>query len=205
MKRTLVVTIACLGLALLGLTGCATKAPAPETMEAQVQIEAEEFEVAEQPSDPCTTIEGALARAGMLTDVSFDGATQYDGAIRFAFDSYALSEEAKETIDSFVGPLVEADNYGFLELQGHTDGFGVEAYNFQLGLARARAVMRTSSAGWTGSSPTRTRTTFAWSISPSAPSPAPSTGTTPSTRPSWPCGARASWWSPPPATGAPSP
>jgi len=141
MKRTLVAAIACLGLALLGLTGCATKAPAPDTMEAQVQIEAEEVEIAEQPSDPCTTIEGALARAGMLTDVSFDGATQYDGAIRFAFDSYALSEEAKETIDAFVGPLVEADNYAFLELQGHTDGFGVEAYNFQLGLSRARAVM----------------------------------------------------------------
>ena len=139
MKRTLVATIACLGLALLGLTGCATKEPAPDTMEAQVQIEAEE--VAEQPSEPCTTIEGSLARAGMLTNVSFDGATQYDGAIRFAFDSYALSEEAKENIDALVGPLVEADNHAFLELQGHTDGFGVEAYNFQLGLARARAVM----------------------------------------------------------------
>ena len=139
MKKTLVVTMACLGLAFLGVTGCATKSPAPDTMAAQVQIEAEE--VVEQPSDPCTTIEGALARAGMLTNANFYGATQYDGAIRFAFDSYALSEEAKETIDAFVGPLMAADNYVFLELQGHTDGFGAEAYNFQLGLARARAVM----------------------------------------------------------------
>lgn len=139
MKRILVVTMACLGLALLGATGCATKSPAPDTMAAQVQIEAEE--VAEQPSDPCTTIEGALARAGMLTNVRFQGATQYDGAIRFAFDSYALTGEAKESIDAFVGPLIEADNYVFLELQGHTDAFGEEGYNFQLGLARARAVM----------------------------------------------------------------
>ena len=145
MKRTLVAAITCLSLAMLGVSGCATKSPAPDNFAAQEQIEVEEVEVArveyEQPTDPCTTIEGALARAAMLTNDSFYGATQYDGAIRFAFDSYALSEEAKETIDSFVGPLVEADNYGFLELQGHTDGFGVEAYNFQLGLARARAVM----------------------------------------------------------------
>ena len=141
MKRILMVTIACLGLALLGISGCATKSPAPDTMEAQVQIEAEEVEIAQEPSDPCTTIEAALARAGMLTHVKYFGATQYDGAIRFAFDSYALSDEAKKSIDAFVGPLVAAHNYAFFELQGHTDGFGAEAYNFQLGLARARAVM----------------------------------------------------------------
>jgi outer membrane protein OmpA-like peptidoglycan-associated protein len=138
MKRTLVVAIACLGLALLGITGCATKSPAPDTMGAQEQIEAVEYE---QPSDPCTTIEGALARAAMLTHENFYGATQYDGTIRFAFDSYALSEEAKGTIDAFVSPLFAIDHNFFIELQGHTDGFGEEAYNFQLGLARAHAVM----------------------------------------------------------------
>ena len=145
MKRTLVATIACLSVALLGVSGCATKSPAPDNFAAQEQIEAEEVEVArveyEQPSDPCTTLEGALARAAMLTNDSFYGATQYDGTIRFEFDSYALSEEAKGSIDAFVGPLLEAENNLFIELQGHTDGFGEEAYNFQLGLDRARAVM----------------------------------------------------------------
>lgn len=138
MKRTLVVSIACLGLASLVISGCATKSPAPDTMMAQEQTETVEHE---QPSDPCTTIEGALARAAMLTNENFYGATQYDGTIRFAFDSYALSEEAKESIDSFAGPLVTTDNHFFIELQGHTDGYGEEAYNFQLGLARAHAVM----------------------------------------------------------------
>jgi len=145
MKSTLVATIACLSLALLSVSGCATKSPAPDNFAVQEQIEAEEFEVArmeyEQRSDLCTTIEDALIRAARLSNHSFYGATQYDGTIRFEFNSYALSEEAKENIDAVVGPMMDAENNFFIELQGHTDGFGEEAYNFRLGLDRARAVM----------------------------------------------------------------
>jgi OOP family OmpA-OmpF porin len=97
------------------------------------------FEQAEL--EPCTTLEGSLLRAGQVTNSSFSGATQYDGAIRFEFDSSALSADAKTAIDSVVVPLVQTNTVFFVELQGHADEFGTEAYNFQLGLARARAVM----------------------------------------------------------------
>jgi OOP family OmpA-OmpF porin len=82
-----------------------------------------------------------LARAEELTHDRYYGATQYDGAIQFDFDSYVLSAEAKKAIDAVIVPLVGADKSFFIELQGHTDGFGEQPYNFQLGLNRARAVM----------------------------------------------------------------
>ena len=137
MKHALLATVVFLSIVMLGAAGCSTKA--------HVQTEAvgvEEMASFEQTEvDPCTTLEGALVRAGQLTSSSFSGATQYDGAIRFEFDSSVLSADAKAAIDSVLVPLVQTNIDFFVELQGHTDGFGTEAYNFQLGLARARAVM----------------------------------------------------------------
>lgn len=136
MRLTLVAVVV-FGTALLGLSGCASKGPVQTETFEQVALE----ETVEEISEPCTNLEMALERAKELTDDKYSGATQYDGAIQFAFDSYMLSAEAKEAIDTVVLPLVEADKTFFIELQGHTDGFGEEPYNFQLGLNRARAVM----------------------------------------------------------------
>jgi outer membrane protein OmpA-like peptidoglycan-associated protein len=147
MKHALTATIAFLGIILLGTAGCSTKAHVqtePVVVEEVASFEQEEvasFEQAEVESDPCTTLEGSLVRAGQLTNSSFFGATEYDGAIRFEFDSSVLSADAKAAIDSVLVPLVQKNIDFFVELQGHTDGFGTEAYNFQLGLSRARAVM----------------------------------------------------------------
>ena len=137
MKHALMATVAFLGIVMLGAAGCSTKAHV-QTESVMVE-ETASFEQAEL--EPCTTLEGSLLRAGQLTNSSFSGATQYDGAIRFEFDSSALSADAKAAIDSVVVPLMQTNKDFFVELQGHTDGFGTEAYNFQLGLARARAVM----------------------------------------------------------------
>ncbi|MFA9612584.1 MAG: OmpA family protein [Deltaproteobacteria bacterium] len=137
MKHALMATVAFLGIVMLGAAGCSTKAHV-QTESVMVE-EMASFEQAEL--EPCTTLEGSLLRAGQLTNISFSGATQYDGAIRFEFDSSALSADAKAAIDSVVVPLVQTNTDFFVELQGHADEFGAEAYNFQLGLARARAVM----------------------------------------------------------------
>ena len=137
MKHALMATVAFLGIVMLGAAGCSTKAhvqPGSVVVEEMGSFEQAELE-------PCTTLEGSLLRAGQLTNSSFSGATQYDGAIRFEFDSSALSADAKTAIDSVVVPLVQTNTVFFVELQGHADEFGTEAYNFQLGLARARAVM----------------------------------------------------------------
>jgi peptidoglycan-associated lipoprotein len=135
--RLTLVAIGVLSMVLLGLTGCASKGPVQTETFERVAVE----ETAEEMNEPCTNLEMAVVRAEELTHDKYYGATQYDGAIHFAFDSYMLSAEAKKAIDAVVQPLVEADKNFFIELQGHTDGFGAEAYNFQLGLNRARAVM----------------------------------------------------------------
>jgi outer membrane protein OmpA-like peptidoglycan-associated protein len=135
--RLTLVAIVVLGMILFVLTGCASKGPVQTETFEQVAVE----ETTEEVSEPCTNLEMALTRAEELTHTKYYGATQYDGAIHFAFDSYKLSAEDKKAIDAVVLPLMEADKDFFLELQGHTDGFGEEPYNFQLGLNRARAVM----------------------------------------------------------------
>jgi outer membrane protein OmpA-like peptidoglycan-associated protein len=135
--RLTLVAIGILSIVSIGLTGCASKVPVQTESFEQVAVE----ETAEEMMEPCTNIERALTRAQELTHDKYYGATQYDGAIHFAFDSYKLSTEAKKAIDAVVQPLLQVDQHFFIELQGHTDGFGEESYNFQLGLNRARAVM----------------------------------------------------------------
>ncbi len=137
MRHALKATVAFLGIVVLGTAGCSTKAHVQT--EAVVVEEVASFEQVEL--EPCTSLEDSLVRAAQLTNSSFSGATEYDGAIRFEFDSSVLSADAKAAIDSVVVPLVQGSTDFFFELQGHTDAFGAEAYNFQLGLARARAVM----------------------------------------------------------------
>jgi len=140
MRATLGVIVATLATAFLALTGCATKGEVQtDTVAVQEQVEPEQTFI--QESVPCTSLEDALRRAKELTAGTFYGVTQYDGSIQFEFDSHVLSAEAKKGIDAVVEPVKEADNNFFLELQGHTDGFGTEAYNLNLGLNRARAVM----------------------------------------------------------------
>ena len=137
MRLTLMAMVLVFSMVFFGLIGCASKGPVETETFQQVAVE----ETVEEIIEPCTNLEGAMARAEELTHDKYYGATQYDGAINFNFDSYKLSAEAKEAIDSVVVPLVGADKTFFIEVQGHTDGFGTEGYNFQLGLNRARAVM----------------------------------------------------------------
>lgn len=60
---------------------------------------------------------------------------------KFKFDSWELSEEAKVELDKFVEVLIAQDKGVYLEIQGHTDNTGDEAWNLTLGERRAGAVM----------------------------------------------------------------
>lgn len=60
---------------------------------------------------------------------------------KFKFDSYELSDEAKGTLDKFVEMLIAQDKGVYLEIQGHTDSTGPEAWNLLLGKKRAEAAM----------------------------------------------------------------
>jgi outer membrane protein OmpA-like peptidoglycan-associated protein len=60
--------------------------------------------------------------------------------VSFGFGTATLADEAKVVIDELVAKI-KADNRNlYLEIEGHTDNTGDEAYNERLGLQRANAV-----------------------------------------------------------------
>jgi outer membrane protein OmpA-like peptidoglycan-associated protein len=60
----------------------------------------------------------------------------------FTFGGADLPDEARARLDQMIGQL-KADPQGiFIEIEGHTDNVGDEAYNERLGLERAEAVKR---------------------------------------------------------------
>jgi outer membrane protein OmpA-like peptidoglycan-associated protein len=66
--------------------------------------------------------------------------TLSDDKVHFPFNKAEISDEAKARIDEAVAPLVQANRGVFLEIEGHTDNIGDDAYNLKLGEQRARAV-----------------------------------------------------------------
>ena len=68
-------------------------------------------------------------------------ATLKNDAAKFAFNSSALSPEAKSVLDDFVQRLVAANKGVYIEIQGHTDSTGGDEVNLVLGQKRAEVVM----------------------------------------------------------------
>jgi len=68
-------------------------------------------------------------------------ATLKNDAAKFAFNSSALSNEAKAVLDAFVQKLVSENKGVYIEIQGHTDNTGSDEVNQTLGQKRAEAVM----------------------------------------------------------------
>jgi outer membrane protein OmpA-like peptidoglycan-associated protein len=60
---------------------------------------------------------------------------------KFEFNSADLPDEAKAMLDQFVQTLISQNRGLYLEIQGHTDSTGEEAWNVFLGKLRAEAVM----------------------------------------------------------------
>jgi outer membrane protein OmpA-like peptidoglycan-associated protein len=67
-------------------------------------------------------------------------ATLKNDDAKFAFDSAALSPEAKSVLDAFVQKLVAENKGVYIEIQGHTDNTGTDEVNKALGEKRAEAV-----------------------------------------------------------------
>jgi len=59
---------------------------------------------------------------------------------KFALGKAELTDEAKAEIDALVSTLAAQPKNMYLEIEGHTDATGSEAYNKGLGLERAEAV-----------------------------------------------------------------
>jgi outer membrane protein OmpA-like peptidoglycan-associated protein len=60
---------------------------------------------------------------------------------KFEFNKAELPDEAKAMLDQFVQTLIAQNRGLYLEIQGHTDSTGEEAWNVFLGKLRAEAVM----------------------------------------------------------------
>jgi len=147
--------------AALVASGCATKkyvttevagleAAGSQRMDGiESQVEANQSRLDEQDQDMgeiSQTAQEALERAiaaGKLAEGTFLFETIFsDDKVRFGFDEYGLSDTAKQALDIFVEDLKSRDQSVYIEIQGHTDSTGSEAYNLQLGQRRAEAVRR---------------------------------------------------------------
>jgi len=77
---------------------------------------------------------GTLAKGKLLFEVTFT-----DESVHFGFDVSTLSDEDKAALDSFAERVKAENKNVFIEIQGHTDSVGADAYNLSLGMARAEA------------------------------------------------------------------
>jgi outer membrane protein OmpA-like peptidoglycan-associated protein len=68
-------------------------------------------------------------------------ALQSTASVRFKFDSYQLTPEAKESLDQLASQIKGQTNF-ILEIEGFADSIGKDAYNNQLTQKRADAVRR---------------------------------------------------------------
>jgi outer membrane protein OmpA-like peptidoglycan-associated protein len=103
-----------------------------------------------------TRVTGVEGTAGQALDranaayVLAEGKFMYevvlsDDSVKFPTDRDALSPEAEARLAELANRLKAENVNVYLEIQGHTDSSGPEAYNDQLGQARAEAVRRSLS------------------------------------------------------------
>jgi outer membrane protein OmpA-like peptidoglycan-associated protein len=78
---------------------------------------------------------GKLAEGKLLYETVLS-----DDKVKFGFDQATLSDEAKAALDAFAAGLKTENKNVYVEIQGHTDNVGGEAYNLKLGEQRATAV-----------------------------------------------------------------
>lgn len=115
----------------------------------QSQIERDQTKLAqheEQMAGISATAGDALERAiaaGKLAEGKFLFETILsDDKIRFGFDKTELSPEGIEALAVFADDLKSHNEDVFIEIQGHTDSTGSDAYNLTLGEKRAESVRR---------------------------------------------------------------
>ncbi len=66
---------------------------------------------------------------------------QNTASVRFNFDSYELTVEAKESLDRMASQIKDRENF-ILEIQGFADWLGSDSYNNELTQKRAESVRR---------------------------------------------------------------
>ena len=167
MRKILSPALVLLLVAAVGLTGCATKKWVNEQVsafgqvtntkihEVQDSVETNQKAISELSAKQAAletevaklsdTAEDALMRAEKANKLA-KGKFLYEETlavndVTFSFDRSALSDEAKAALDAFAAKVKGMTSDGYVEIQGHTDNIGSEAYNLKLGQKRADVVM----------------------------------------------------------------
>jgi len=167
MRKILSPALVLLLVAAVGLTGCATKKWVNEQVSAFGQVTNTKIH---EVQDSVETNQKAISelsakQAALETEVAKLSDTAKDALMRaekanklakgkflyeetmaindvtFSFDRAALSDEAKAALDAFAAKAKAMTENAYIEIQGHTDNIGSEAYNLKLGQKRADVVM----------------------------------------------------------------
>jgi outer membrane protein OmpA-like peptidoglycan-associated protein len=92
-------------------------------------------------------LEAQLGASGFETRVDDRGVTVLVTDVLFDFDSDALTPAGAEAVTRIAEIVQQFAPENDLICEGHTDGRGTEAYNFELSLRRARRVAEALAAG----------------------------------------------------------
>ncbi len=142
-----------LGLALAG-TGCATKkfvgsevtrvndrvsGVESQVEEAQVRLGDHEKKIAANSRTAQEALERAIASGKLAEGKLLYETVLTDDRVKFGFDRAELSQGARAALEEFATGLKSQNKNVYVEIQGHTDGVGVDDYNEKLGQSRADA------------------------------------------------------------------
>ena len=167
MRKILSPALVLLLVAAVGLTGCATKKWVNEQVsafgqvtntkihEVQDSVETNQKAISELSAKQAAletevaklsdTAEDALMRAEKANKLA-KGKFLYEETlavndVTFNFNRASLTDEAKAALDAFTAKVKGISQNAYVEIQGHTDNIGSEAYNLKLGEKRAETVM----------------------------------------------------------------
>jgi len=80
---------------------------------------------------------GVLAKGKVVFEQTFS-----EDRVKFKLGSHELSADAKTALDEFATRIKGLESGYFIEIQGHTDDTGGDAFNEELGQRRAESVRR---------------------------------------------------------------